>query len=192
MLIRWCFSDWPVSGVTLHYLDRATLNKCKCVSKHLHMNISWVKWAVRARPAPGVGLHVESAAFRGEKRLHCAALSGSAAAGWTDGSKCRISSRPQRSQIRFRFMTLFWSEQFSVWECESARLCLISGPFEEFKTLASTRGDTLVKTWRIFALIKMLYSPENKPTAWNIKLSKDKCHSHLCCILLFKGPVCWI
>lgn len=29
-----------------------------------------------ARPAPGVGLHVESAAFRGEKRLHCAALSG--------------------------------------------------------------------------------------------------------------------
>lgn len=107
MLIRWCFSDWPVSGVTLHYLDRATLNKCKCVSKHLHMNISWVKWAVRARPAPGVGLHVESAAFRGEKRLHCAALSGSAAAGWTDGSKCRISSRPQRSQIRFRFMTLF-------------------------------------------------------------------------------------
>lgn len=86
MLIRWCFSDWPVSGVTLHYLDRATLNKCKCVSKHLHMNISWVKWAVRARPAPGVGLHVESAAFRGEKRLHCAAPSGSAAAGWTDGS----------------------------------------------------------------------------------------------------------
>lgn len=106
--------------------------------------------------------------------------------------RCRISSRPQRSQIRFRFMTLFWSEQFSVWECESARLCLISGPFEEFKTLASTRGDTLVKTWRIFALIKMLYSPENKPTAWNIKLSKDKCHSHLCCILLFKGPVCRI
>ena len=29
-----------------------------------------------ALPAPGVGLHVESAAFRGEKRLRCAALSG--------------------------------------------------------------------------------------------------------------------